>query len=192
MNIQSPHPAVSPDPAEARARTAGHRCFATLEAWPALPWLVEELVGTQWINLHTCEVVTIEAVTKAKPGIDEGYNRIGFVYENRRLIVEHWVRWDVLPPEAQLAWYCAKLRYLQKDIAYQRTKLAQRDMDGGERTYRKWDLKRTEERLATTTVEVSEFARDHSLPFDIASLANEVTLTQSQPAQLALFGGEGL
>lgn len=191
MNIHSPHPAYSPDPAEARARATKLRCFATLEAWPALPWTVEELVGTQWVNVHACEVVTIEEVTSAKPRVDEGYNRIGFVHRGN-LIVEHWVRWDVLSSPAQLAWYCERLIRLQKDIAYKRDKLTQKEMDGGERSYRKWDLKRTEQRLVDTTEEVRHFALAHGLPFEIATLTNQVALSRKAPAQLTLFSGEGL
>jgi hypothetical protein len=191
VKLHSPHPPVSPDPLEARARATKHRCFATLETWPALPWTTEELVGTQWINVHTCGVVTIEEVATAKPRINEGYNRIGFVYQGK-LIVEHWVRWDVLAPPAQLAWCSERIIRLQTDIAYQRNKLSQKEMDGSERTYRKWELERTEQRLVAATAQARQLAQAHGLPFEAARLTNQVALLQSAPAQLALFSGEAL
>lgn len=183
--IHSPHPPVSEDPAATRA-IAHASNVRDRDTYPALPWTVEELVGTQWVNVYTCDTVNIEAVDTPKPTISEGYNRIGFM-QNGRLIVEHWVRWDVLPPHAQYAWYLARLARLQKDIAEQRETLNRPYMDGADRTYRKGWIKRMETRLTELMADVSAFATQHGFAFDGAAVSNAVTVQQSKPAQLELF-----
>ncbi len=90
-----------------------------------LPWPMEELVGTAWRNLPTRSLCTVVGLAPADVNhpqnglapISEHKNckfvfrwNLGVRHEDR-LVVNHYVRVDHLPPAVQLAWFDVELDY---------------------------------------------------------------------------------
>jgi hypothetical protein len=111
MMPYSPHPPVSDNPLTASALSM-RSLLSQVEQYPALPWSLEALEGTEWINVHTFRIVTIGDPSKAVGG----YGQLGYRHGDR-FVIEHWVRWDVLPPAIQHRWRWAHCKSLEARIA---------------------------------------------------------------------------
>ncbi len=90
-----------------------------------LPWPLEALPGTTWCNVHTgSRSLIIKICTdcwgKLVPFAagDEDFSTLGW-WQDDCFCIADWVRIDHLPASGQLAWFCHKIDYLQKQIKQQ-------------------------------------------------------------------------
>lgn len=90
------------------------------DEYAALPWAMEQLVGSTWVNLHTrtcARVLTLHVNTwgRREPVFDGPFglhddfihctiNGPGFWATQDRYVIEHWIRYDTLPPAVQANW----------------------------------------------------------------------------------------
>jgi hypothetical protein len=108
--IYSPQDAIAENPHLAAER-ATRTCLSEIDSYPALPWCLEELPGTEWIAVFTFRIITIGTPDKAY----DRYDRLG-TWHGKRFIVAHWVRWDVLSCHAQQCWQQAHVAALHQRI----------------------------------------------------------------------------
>ena len=131
--LYSPYPADPATPAELLAIYNG-ALFMQRESYPALPWPMESLVGTTWINLHIGTEMTIRTLrpaTRAFDGtdpagwgdIDPYETSLGFWIHRKdesgswvphRYIIESWVRMDHWQGAYEDLWELVLMDYQRK------------------------------------------------------------------------------
>lgn len=119
--IYSPHFPIADNPLLATQRASRTRLTDTL-AYPALPWQIEDLPGTEWMAVFTFRRLIVGALEKAV----DNYGRLGY-WHGERFVIEYWIRWDVLPPEAQTQWHHAHAAALATQVTGLQQEL--RDLD---------------------------------------------------------------
>lgn len=198
------------------------------ETYPPLPWTVGELTGTLWRNIHTGRLLRLSATEEellaqdclvnlrhADPSWPDGFERwsdvpvwlraslgLGFWWDGR-YILEHDVRVDRLPAEAQLRWCAFQLAHEREQVRQVEDQIARMKADGPDKVscyaanlnMRKRDLKREQVQVQQATAALHAFAARHSLPITPellnAGLTRSTSLITKSPAerpvQLALF-----
>lgn len=87
------------------------------EDYPALPWPLEELAGTQWRNVTTATLRRVEGLLPNRwgqpvafdPAMVSDWDGIGFWWGDKRYCISNYVRVDHLAPEIQLDWYLQRV-----------------------------------------------------------------------------------
>lgn len=145
------------------------------ETYPALPWPMEDLVGTTWRNIHCGTLAKVVALQR-----DRWDNLVlpiqwehcwgsvmwwlGLWTDDRqggRYVIEHWVRVDQLPVEDQLPWFGFHLDWLQAQISEDIQRLAE-CTPSGDRINRQWrieDLARDRREAAYAEMQLHAFAK---------------------------------
>jgi len=86
--------------------------------YAVLPFMLHDLPGTQWRNVHTCGqrvVSTLGNNCWDRMGPDPGLAGFSIgLWRGIRFCIEHWVRSDDLSPEEQVNW---ALEYVKNERA---------------------------------------------------------------------------
>ena len=101
-------------------KARGRSPYDVRNEYDVLPWSLESLAGSTWINLHTRTICTVthfdintwsqrEPAFNSEVGAHSDYVHCtihgpGFWCSSKRYVIEHWLRYDTLPPEVQAAW----------------------------------------------------------------------------------------
>lgn len=111
-----------PDAAAAYARWERLRPTDVRSQYPCTGWTIKELVGSQWVSVHTGAMKTIKNNPYDRNGHeyllaadDYAYLGIGIWHEGR-YIIEHSIRYDVLTPAEQLTWVAWRVTYCRKEV----------------------------------------------------------------------------
>lgn len=115
--IYSPQAPLADNPQLAQQR-AVRRSLADTATYSALPWALADLPGTEWLAVFTFRRITLSTPDK---GYDR-YDQLGS-WHGARFVIEHWVRWDVLPPYAQLRWHTLGIQVGRTRLAEVQAKL---------------------------------------------------------------------
>ena len=170
------------------------------DAYTALPWVMESLVGTTWRNISTGEsqvvhhigvnrfkkpVLCKAPVQTKKPG-GAFLECIGFWSDNR-YIVEHWVRVDHLKPLTQVYWFGLQLGWLRKQIALYERKIEEYRRDPTNRHLCEREKQNCFTQLQEAEHHLRTFSATHhlSIPFEV--LNSGVIGSEQEPAQMVLF-----
>jgi hypothetical protein len=176
-------PVYSPlSPEEARtpahARRIHHevcvKCHWPREAYPALPWPMESLVGTTWRNIHCGTPARVVAHQQDRWGNPVLILRwelawgslawgLGLWSHDRaggRYVVEDWVRVDQLSVEEQLPWFGFYLGWRHAQISVDTEQLAActRKGDRINRRSRMEDLARDQREAVAAEKQLRAFA----------------------------------
>lgn len=102
----------------------GHSNTRVRDQYPCTGWTMDELVGSQWVNIYTGGMETISHITidrwdKAQliPLSDVKRGDFGLgLWHGDRYVIDHWVRYDVLTPEEQLTWKVRRVMCCQQQV----------------------------------------------------------------------------
>lgn len=104
-------------------RTPTSRTLNKRDKYPALPWSMEELVGSDWRNIYICKRERALRIgydhwkrpclvsSDHDPGQREVVLSLG-LWWNERYVLEHEVRVDTLPPEIEMQYALDELAQL--------------------------------------------------------------------------------
>jgi hypothetical protein len=186
---QIPSTFTDPEACIAAARGSSRQWkLKSRDAYAALPITMGELPGTTWVNLWTGTRITIariEANGWGKPVPIEGsdldrphpgrerhrYGVLGIgLWWYDRYLIENWVRFDTLPPEAQLRWLLVPVRRAHESIATARAQVREYDAAphlvscySANRNLRLNEIARGKESLAKALETARHFADQHGL-----------------------------
>lgn len=150
------------------------------KTYPALPWAMEQLVGTTWRNIHCGDLTQVMAIQqdrwnnpvlayKSEHSWGEPRWQLGLFwpdeFDGGRYVVEDWVRVDLLPAEDQLRWFEFHLGRINAQIALDVQRLAE-CAPGGDRVKRQWrieDLARDRREAAAAEKLLRSFASSAGL-----------------------------
>ncbi len=170
------------------------------ECYPALPWCMEELVGTTWRNIHTGEAQTVHhlginrfgkpvlCAAPANPPVPFGQNLevIGF-WSGDRYLVEDWVRVDHISEEAQLCWFGVEQAWLSRQVTFCEGKIAEYRWDTTNRNLQKRMQKEYQLQLRRAELRMREFADRHHLSIPLEVLNSGLISSEQVPAQMVMF-----
>ena len=136
--VHSPFPAgctLEDARAIAKAKPVMSGTLHLRDSYPALPWSMEELVGSEWRNLYTSSLSRIVRVGKDRwgqsvlveddrilpvPPDGEVVLSLGLWWktaDQREIyVVENEIRVDVLPPDSQMAYALRDVEHLMANI----------------------------------------------------------------------------
>lgn len=191
MPVYSHLPSVFCPPAEAQAtyqdvaKLPGFRCnFESRDTAPALPWALDQLPGSRWLNIHTGREATIGPIgidrwgQPVAPYANDPFSHTAAdprsqyvitlgIWTSDRYVIEHWLRCDHWEPEQRVVWFGGQLAHIRH---------SRNDREG----------RRTAERAALA--EQQRFADQHSLVLTTEQInAGRGQRTDGKPEQLNLF-----
>jgi hypothetical protein len=156
------------------------------EDYPALPWTMDAIVPSTWINIHTGIEMRVGDVLPDRFGypipVEAGtvferdqrfFDRLGLglgFWTYSRFVIEHWVRVDHLPPDARVRWFGVEIASIRRKIAQSRSSIAEMDAAphkvscySTNRNIRLRDIEYGEKRLQKAVQRMQAFANDHGL-----------------------------
>jgi ribosome modulation factor len=108
----------------------GNKFLEARDIAPALPWTLDQLAGTRWINIFTGQEEAIGPICidrwgqAVAPRADDPFactaddpfrryiNALG-LWWNDRYVVEHWIRSDIWEPAQRLVWFSTELAHIR-------------------------------------------------------------------------------
>jgi len=135
MPVYSHMPSSFCPPAEANemyqraSLLPGHRFnFESRDTAPALPWTIDQLPGSRWVNIYTGRETAIGPIgidrwgQAVAPYANESFaslpgaqyiNTLGLWWSDR-YVIEHWIRCDHWEPAQRLVWFGAELQDIRR------------------------------------------------------------------------------
>jgi hypothetical protein len=157
------------------------------DQYPASGWTMEELIGSEWINLHTRTIIRVEGIEVDRWGhtVFTGHTR-GLWWTNR-YVVDHDIRWDVLTPDEQFTWYVARLAYCDKQLISAEKDYQQHKDDAWNVASKLRDFKRAQQELNQAADGLQAFARLHRFAVSTEHLNAGLVSIDDKPVQMRLF-----
>lgn len=168
------------------------------ESYPALPWILETLVGTTWRHIQRGDIQIIHHLDVnhfGRPILCAASTEntstpaalpIGF-WSGGRYVIEHWVRVDHLRKEVQLHWYAVALAWLRGQIALCEQKIAEYQLDRVNRELHLHMQKAYQFQLQVAEGHMRDFAARHHLAIPLDVLNSGLQGSERDPAQMALL-----
>ncbi len=168
------------------------------ESYPALPWLMETVVGTTWRHIQRGEAQTIHhldvdrfgrPILCAAPTEDAKAALelpLGF-WSGGRYVIEDWVRVDHLHEEVQLRWFGVALAWLRGRIAFCEQKIAEYQFDRVNRELHIRMQKEYQLQLQVAEGRMRDFAARYHLAIPLDVLNSGLQGSERDPAQMALL-----
>lgn len=175
-----------------RVHNREHGHLTCRDQYAASGFTLADVIGMQFINLHTCNVWTAKTIRVNRFGNWEllasgDYDMTRGIWWNNRFILDNDLRWDCLTLEEQFTFMIARVEYcrLQVDRTGERYEEFKNDPMNRNTKKREWLEANLELEGAIATLEI--FAAEHGLPLGTAAINIGRIGTEEKPVQLRLF-----
>jgi hypothetical protein len=166
--------------------------FGERSNYPQLPWKLSELVGSTWRNLHAGTLEQVDRIDDTghrplpcfHPRFPGSRQSPGFWWGDGCFMIEHWIRVDHWPAEAQLDCFGLELAFHRWMMAWCEQAIAfYQGRDTG--MYEEYLAEHRRE-LPGVLARLRQFAETHRLAIPL-DLLNTGLASARQPAQLLLW-----
>jgi hypothetical protein len=164
-----------------------HGHLSCRDQYPPSGWQLTDLVGSQWINVHTCTIQQMQSTEIDRWGntAPVGFGRGFWWYQ--RFVMDDDIRWDVLTPDEQFTWHVARVSYRQKHLATAEAQYELMKNDSMNASSKKHSWKTAQKELYQAIDILQAFARLNGFAVGTEELNAGLVSADDQPVQMRLF-----